>query len=236
MSFIDFAPTMLELAGIDDDPGLMQKFDGKSLSEIFFSTLKGQVDLSRDYVLLGKERHDIGRPKDWGYPIRAIVKDHYIYLHNFEPDRWPTGNPETGYTNCAGSPTKTIILNSRKNNLETLSWEKSFGKRTQEELYYLKFDPWCMNNLAHSPKHEKIKNELKKKLFESLKDEGDPRMFDKGTIFDEYPFSNKSLIRLYEKSIVNGEDVRVGWVRKSDIEYDLIDTPKLKELYPKFGK
>ena len=67
---------------------------------------------ARDHVLIGQERHDIGRPHDWGYPIRGIVKNDLLYLHNFEPTRWPACNPETGYLNCDGSPTKTHILAS----------------------------------------------------------------------------------------------------------------------------
>ena len=47
----------------------------------------------------------MGRPHDWGYPIRGLVKDDKLYLHNFEPTRWP-GNPETGYLDCDSSPPK----------------------------------------------------------------------------------------------------------------------------------
>ena len=47
--------------------------------------------------MIGKERHDVGRPDDKGYPIRGLIRGEYLYLKNFETSRWPAGNPETGY-------------------------------------------------------------------------------------------------------------------------------------------
>jgi hypothetical protein len=35
-------------------------------------------------VLIGKERNDVGRPHDWGYPVRGIVQEDRLYLHNFK--------------------------------------------------------------------------------------------------------------------------------------------------------
>ena len=82
---------------------------------IITSEKSGQIEPDRDYVLIGKERHDTGRPDDVGYPIRGIHKNNMFYLKNYETDRWPSGNPETGYLNTDGSPTKTEILNLRRN-------------------------------------------------------------------------------------------------------------------------
>ena len=55
------------------------------------------------HIILGKERHDVGRENDKGYPVRSILKNNYFYSINFEPNRWPAGNPETGYLNTDGS-------------------------------------------------------------------------------------------------------------------------------------
>ena len=109
VSFIDFAPTFLQIADISQEESGMQPITGTSLFDIFTSEAAGQVNPQRDHVLLGKERHDVGRPHDWGYPIRGIVKDDFLYIRNFEPARWPAGNPETGYPNTDGSPTKRFV-------------------------------------------------------------------------------------------------------------------------------
>ena len=99
-------------------------------------------------MLIGKERNDIGRPHDWGYPIRGIVKGDQLYLHNFEPTRWPGGNPETGYLDCDGGPTKTEVLKTRTIPGQKRYWDLCFGKRPAEEFYDLRADPDCVTNLA----------------------------------------------------------------------------------------
>lgn len=100
ISFIDIAPTLLETAGIKESGRGMQPIEGRSFTDLFYSGEKGKVDSIRDHVLIGKERHDVGRPDNVGYPIIGIIKDGFFYLKNFKTDRWPSGNPETGYTEC----------------------------------------------------------------------------------------------------------------------------------------
>ena len=104
VSFIDFAPTFLELAGVNENESGMQPITGRSLTEIFSSEKSGTIVQERDHVLIGKERHDVGRPQDQGYPIRGIVKGDYLYVHNFEPTRWPAGDPGAGRRRSRGRP------------------------------------------------------------------------------------------------------------------------------------
>jgi N-sulfoglucosamine sulfohydrolase len=44
----------------------MAETPGRSLTDIFLSEKSGVVNPARDHVLIGKERTDIGRPRDWG--------------------------------------------------------------------------------------------------------------------------------------------------------------------------
>ncbi len=220
VNFIDFAPTFLELAKIDAVDKGMQEIQGKSLTPLFYSTQSGLIDTSRDYVLIGKERHDVGRPHDWGYPIRGIVKGDFLYIHNFQPDRWPAGNPETGYLNCDGSPTKTECLKVRKTQEAEKYWQMSFGKRVPEELYHIGSDPECITNLAGNSKYEDVEKQLKKQLFEELKLQGDPRILRDGKIFDEYEYANPSGRNFYER-YMRGEKLDWGWVNKTDFEKEL---------------
>lgn len=213
VSFIDIAPTFIDVAGFEASQLKMDPIQGKSLVPYF------NADLSKPsketYVLLGQERHDAGRPKTVGYPIRGIVKDGFLYLKNYENDRWPAGNPETGYTNTDGSPTKTEILNLNRSGENHEFWKLNFGKHPKEELYQIAVDEDCMNNLAYKKEFQKIKNQLRKLLESNLKKQGDPRMFGKGAIFDNYPPNNGA--NLYEK-YMNGEKVNTGWINDSDFE------------------
>lgn len=222
VSFIDFAPTFLEIAGLNWDDAGMQPAAGRSLTEIFRSENSGRVIPERDHVLIGKERHDIGRPHDWGYPIRGIVKGGMLYLHNFEPLRWPAGNPETGYLNCDGSPTKTEILKTRTAPSLAHFWELSFGRRPADELYDLRSDPECLNNLAGQAEHREVQAALKQQLFAELKAQKDPRMFGRGETFDRYPYADKGNRNFYER-YRKGEPLKAGWVNPSDFETEPID-------------
>ena len=222
VNFIDFAPTFLELAGVSSNESGMQPMQGRSLTDLFYTEKSGSVTTYRDHILIGKERHDIGRPHDWGYPIRGIVKEHYLYIQNFEADRWPAGNPETGYLNTDGSPTKTVCLDARADPAMRKYWEWSFGKRPEEELYHIGNDPDCMQNLSIHPEYQNIKTQLKEQLYEELKAQNDPRMFGNGHIFDEYPYAQESMKGFYER-YMGGEEMEAGWVNATDFEEAPLD-------------
>lgn len=217
VSFIDFAPTFLEVAGIGQAESGMQPITGRSLSDVFSSDRTGRVNPARDYLLLGQERHDVGRPHDWGYPIRGIVKDGFLYLHNFEPSRWPACNPETGYLNCDGSPAKTECIEARKNPETKKYWQWAFGKRGQEELYQISADRDCLKNLVDDPRYAERKSQLKSQLFAELEKQGDPRMSGEGHVFDEYPYAGAGQRGFYER-FMRGEKLQAGWVNESDFD------------------
>lgn len=217
VSFADIAPTLIELAGLKWNQTGMQPTVGRNLTDILFSAKSGRVNAKRDYVLIGKERHDIGRPNDVGYPIRGIIKNDWLYIHNFEIDRWPAGNPETGYLNCDGGATKTDILQARRSGREEKYWRLAFGKRSAEELYDLSKDPDCLNNLANDHAYKARKNELKQQSERELRAQGDPRMFGKGDVFDKYLYANSEQRNFYER-FMRGEKLKAGWVNESDFE------------------
>ena len=106
VSFIDVAPTLYDAAGVAQPEGTT----GRSFLDVLKADASGQIDPSRSFVLLGRERCDVGRPGDVGYPVRAIRTKQYFYARHFAPDRWPAGNPETGFTDIDDSPTKALIV------------------------------------------------------------------------------------------------------------------------------
>lgn len=222
VSFIDFAPTFIEVAGLKWKETGMQPTPGRSLVNLFQSDQSGIVDSNRDHVLIGKERHDIGRPFDQGYPIRGIVKGGMLYLKNDEVDRWPAGNPETGYLNCDGSPTKTAILDLYRAGQQKQFWQRSFGKREAEELYSIQDDPDCVKNLASLPKYQTIKKELKQQLQAELIAQKDPRALGNGPVFEGYQYSDARTRNFYQR-YMQGEKVKAGWVNSTDFENDPLD-------------
>ena len=176
----DYAPTFLELAGVD----IPESMTGKSFLDVLKSGDSGSVDKTRNRMLIGKERHDLGRPNDWGYPVRALRTPDYLYVRNYEPDRWPAGNPETGYRNCDDSPTKLQLLKGFDE-----YYRMAFGKRPAEELYKIPEDMDCVDNLADEPAHSETKKQMRVELDQRLKDDGDPRALGEGWVFDTYKYT-----------------------------------------------
>jgi len=217
VSFVDLAPTFLEVTGLSLADSGLQPMVGRSITDIFVAAPGGRTNPARDHVLIGQERHDIGRPHDWGYPIRGIVKNDLLYLHNYEPTRWPACNPETGYLNCDGGATKTVVLQTRTDPNQRQFWQLCFGKRPGEELYDLKRDADCVNNLADDPQYAQLKRELHEQMVFELKQQEDPRMFGQGHVFEDYPYADAALRGFYER-YMSGEKLRAGWVNLTDFE------------------
>jgi arylsulfatase A-like enzyme len=222
VSFIDLAPTFVEAAGLTWAQTGMAPSPGRSLFDILKSDKAGRVNPARDHVLIGKERHDVGRPNDWGYPIRGIFKEGMLYLHNFETSRWPAGNPETGYLNCDGGATKTEVLKARLAPETKKFWDACFGKRPTEELYNLKDDPDCMKNLAGDAQHEAARAQLKQQLFDELKAQEDLRMLGQGDTYEKFPYADEKTKGFYER-YTGGEKVKAGWVNPTDFEKEPLD-------------
>ena len=186
ISFVDIAPTFLNIA----DAPVPDMVTGKSFMNVLYSEKAGLVDPGRSQVFFGRERHTHARPDNLGYPARAIRTADYLYIENMKPDRWPAGNPTgsgepEGYHDIDACPSKTFIIEHRKEYSELASL--SLDKRPAEELFDIKKDPACMDNLANRSEYHDIKIELKKTLHATLATQGDPRMHANGDIFESYP-------------------------------------------------
>ena len=193
VSFPDVAPTIMEAVGMKPH----EQMTGKSFLDLLISQKSGRIDENRDHVLLGKERHDTGRANEDGidlaYPVRAIRNDEFLYAHNIKPERWPVGNPEYGFRNCDGSPTKSYLLEIEEGSEEYKYFEMSFGMRPEEELYNIQDDPDCINNLATLPEYAEVKAQLRQQMEAELKEQGDPRILGNGDVFDNYPYGGRQL-------------------------------------------
>jgi hypothetical protein len=225
VSFIDFAPTFLELASIPFESSGMHPSPGRSLTDIIYSEKEGQVNPERDIVLIGKERHDYSRPKNQGFPIRGIVSNDYMYLYNYDISLWPAGNPEIGYLDIDGSPTKTEILRLFRSGENDFYWKLSMGKReSSEEFYKISADAECMVNLADHPEYLDHKQQMKTRMESMLKDQKDPRMFGNGDIFNSYGYSQERGWNYYER-FMDGEFTieTTGWVNPDDQETKMLE-------------
>jgi len=193
VSLQDLAPTFLEVAGLKPLP----EMTGRSLLSLLTSDRSGHINPARDHVLVGKERHAWVRKGGLGYPCRAIRTYEYLYIRNFEPDRWPAGDPAGGaepydakriYGDIDDSPTKTYMIEHQDEPGVKRLFDLAVAKRPAEELYDLRQDPDQLNNVAADPSYAKVKEELAARLMAELKATNDPRVTGSGDVFDTYPY------------------------------------------------
>ncbi|XOV94071.1 MAG: sulfatase [Bacteroidota bacterium] len=218
INFPDVAPTLLEVAGLDKHP----QMTGKSFLDIMLSGKSGRVDPNRSFAILGKERHDLGRMEgdqhSVGYPARAIKTDNYLFIRNYKPHRWPVGDPEYGYMNCDGSPTKTYLTGLSSNDSDHQYFLSAFGKRPAVEFYDINKDPDCVTNLATHPEFVSIIGELESKMNQILAEQEDPRILGNGDIFDFYPHRDDPRLQaLYGEKYYNMWDKFYEKYRKHSV-------------------
>jgi arylsulfatase A-like enzyme len=167
VSNVDFAPTLLDLAGVNYDE---TEFDGKSFAQV----LLGQKAERRDslYFELGYVRGV--RMGDWKYialrypeSARNMTRDErQAALDEFNAEQQKKGRPI--YTRDPMQPFSHILLIPGGGDAEHLSMDKYPAFYDADQLYNLKEDPDEQKNLAADPAHAatlaKMKEELKKHL------------------------------------------------------------------------
>ena len=223
VSLTDLAPTIIEAIGLE----VPSEMTGKSLIPILTSEKEGIVEPSRNRVFTGLERHTYCRPDGATYPSRAIRTHDYLYIRNFEPDRWPTGGPEfissnkTFHGDVDACPTKTFIVENQK----TMPgyYELNFGKRPAEELYDVSTDQWQVNNLADNPDYFDIKKDLSGKLIEYLRKTEDPRIEGKDPWKDYIYHQAEGFGSTYNKSLPDHERARAKLRPSNHLDLEILD-------------
>lgn len=198
VSFVDIAPTLLEMTGTK--PEGMLPISGKSLANILKSEKSGITDTSKKYVFAGRERHSSSRWNNLGYPQRAIRSPRYLLIWNMRPDLWPAGdpraiNPETGellplygidgkgihhsdwaFTDVDAAPSKSYLTEKHSEQKIRYYFDLAYARRPEYELFDILKDPYCLNNLYEIPEFAVAGQEMKDELIQELKRSGDPRV------------------------------------------------------------
>lgn len=199
----DLAPTFMEIGGVKPPENLY----GRSLVTLLKSGKSGQVEAERTGVVIGRERHvelaNDGAP----YPMRALRTADFLYVKNFEPDRWPMGSPRnlseantpsqqtlendtrSCFADMDASPTKAWLVQNRATAQGKPFFDRAFAKRPAEELYDLTKDPDQTVNVASDPAYAAQKEKLAAELMARLKAADDPRLH-KTVPFEQPPFTD----------------------------------------------
>ncbi len=185
VSLNDLAPTILELAGLP----IPDAFTARSLLPILRSDREGRIMPAWDHLVMARERHALCRVGGLGYPGRCIRTEDFLYIHNLTPERWPAGDPplfgDIDLHMLQGkSPTKEYFMEHKDDPQIRPLYEQAFLKRPEEELFDLKEDPFQMVNLAQDANYTSVKKELRDKMYEHLKNTGDPRALGHAVFWD----------------------------------------------------
>ena len=185
----DLAPTFLQLAGLPI-PGEMTAVSLLPILE----TDSAKATPNRDFVVLGRERHAFVRQHGLGYPGRAIRTKDYLLIRNYEPGRWPAGDPpfygdiDPYMLNWPGE-TKYYLMDHKDDPKVKSFFDLGMGMRPAIELFDVKNDPDELHNLAEDPKYATIKIDLIKKMDDYLVKTKDPRAIGGDTkIWDTAPY------------------------------------------------
>ncbi len=206
VNIMDLAPTFCEAAGVP----VPSSMTARSLMPTLSSDASGTVDTTRDFVVTGRERHIAHARKGMlPYPQRALREQDFIYIINFEPDRWPVGDPKglddlsatppdfqtliddtmVAYRDMDGSPTKAWMIHHREEEDVEPLYQLAFGKRPREELYDLAKDPDYLNNVADDPAYETVRTRMEQKLLSVLEQQNDPRLMEQPCRYEYEPYA-----------------------------------------------
>ena len=154
VSFVDFAPTVLAMAGV---PKADYMQGNAFLGEPGLSEQKGS-----DYRFAFRDRAD-----DLEDLSRRIRDGRYVYIRNFMPWR-PYMRPALIFPTDLGM--FQDLWRSYENGTLSDAGRDMFLRKPSEELYDLEQDPLELVNLANDPDYADIEQRLKNRLFAQIAD------------------------------------------------------------------
>jgi uncharacterized sulfatase len=192
VGFTDISATILAAAGLP----VPDRYVGRSLLPL---VLGEEKELDYDHaVYSGRERHSSVRYQNLGYPQRMMRRGDYLVVWSMKPDRYPAGAPRqfvdgelspphSAYHDIDDSVSKRELLAKRDDPYISKFFHLAVDKRPEWQLYNVKKDPECLNDLAGDPEHAALFAEYQQQLTTTLKETGDPRLNGYGHVWEDHP-------------------------------------------------
>ena len=141
VSFVDLAPTLLSIAGIN----IPDYYQGNA----FLGSQKTE-DPEYAFMFRGRmdERYDMSR---------AVRDSKYRYIRNYMPHRIYAQHLEYLWRAPSTSSWEQAYLSGNCNETQSVFW----NSKPAEELYDTENDPWEVNNLATDPAYADIVNRMR---------------------------------------------------------------------------
>lgn len=184
VSWVDFTPTLIELAGGTPPPGL----DGKSFAGVLLGrTTDHRVEIFTTHSGDGKMNV---------YPIRSVRTEHFKYIRNLFPQYEHTTYIDRA-KDADGLKYWRSWLEAAKTSPEAAAIVKHYHERPAEELYDIVNDPDEKHNLATDPEFAATLRTLREKVDAWMKEQG-----DQGRLLNApYPIDTPELTGMHEYSL-----------------------------------
>lgn len=169
VSFVDFAPTVLSLAGVKI-PAYMT---GRAFAGSAKAAPNEFVFLTRDRM---DERYDM---------MRSVVDARWLYIRNFRPDI-PYVQPLEYQFKARGYQSWARLAAEGKLTRATAQF---WGEKPAEELYDLERDPDNVTNLAAAPAHRATLETMRARLRQRMIEVVDNGLLPEGSALEGYEAS-----------------------------------------------
>ena len=160
VSFVDLAPTVLSLVGVD----VPDHIQGEAF-------LGHQQEKPRRYVPLFRgrmdERYDM---------MRAMRSKRYLYIRNYMPHRIYGQHLNYLWRAQSTQAWEKAYENGECNETQSRFWQT----KPPEELYDVYEDPHNVNNLADDPEYQGILKEMRQANLDHVLEVGDPGFLPEG--------------------------------------------------------
>lgn len=169
--FVDFAPTVLSLVGLDI-PKYMQ---GRAFAGQAKAPAREVVFCTRDRM---DERYDM---------MRSAMSERYLYIRNFRPDIPYVQLLQYQFQARDYQGWARMAKEHKLTPKTVLFW----GVKPPEELYDKQTDPDCMNNLAAKPESREVLEKMRKALGAWMVACNDNSLLPEGAAYEGYDSSRK---------------------------------------------
>jgi arylsulfatase A-like enzyme len=171
VSFVDFAPTVLSLAGVKI-PAYMQ---GRAFAGTARAAANEFVFLTRDRM---DERYDM---------MRSVTDGRWLYIHNYRPDL-PYVQPLEYQFKARGYQSWERMAREGKLTAATAQF---WGQKPTEELYEMGSDPDSVKNVAGDATRRDILDRMRIALKQRVVDLKDNGFLPEGSALEGFEASHK---------------------------------------------
>lgn len=156
VSFVDLAPTMLNVAGVKMKSGVLAPANTDATPSFQGVPFLGSKAKEREYIYAARDRMDETYDR-----IRAVRDDRFKYIRNFEPQLPYAQRVAYGEEMPTMQVWRAWNKAGKLNPLQKLFFAPS---KPAEELYDCEADPHEIQNLAADPKYAKKLKQLRSAL------------------------------------------------------------------------